>query len=355
MQYKKLGNLDRNVSIVSLGTMTFGEQNSEEESHRIMDYAYEKGINFFDTAEMYPVYPKQETSGNSERIIGKWLKEKNNRKKVIIGTKIASNNPSGIGATKLHWIRDGGINLTYDKKNISRAIDASLKRLKTDYIDLFQLHWPERNIGMFGKLDFEYDPLDKWTPIEEVLENLNDYIKLGKIRAIGVSNESPWGIMKFIQLSKEKNLPRIVSTQNAYNLLNRVFDISNSEVSIRENCGLLAYSPIAGGRLTGKYIDNLRPINSRYTLWPGRFSRHLTDRGERAVKKYVDIAKKYNFLPSALAHAFVINRPFLTSSIMGVTSVKNLKENLSCLDIKLTNEILNEIEDIHLSDPNPCV
>ena len=355
MRFKKLGNSDIDISIIGLGTMTFGEQNSPSEAFEIMDYAVEQGINFFDTAEMYPVYPKKETCGKTEEIIGDWIKIKKNRDKIIIGTKVASNHPTGIGASKLAWIRGGGEKLRFDKENIDKAVDGSLKRLKTDYLDVYQLHWPERKVGMFGQLDFEYDPKDYWTPMEKVLENLESLIKSGKVRYVGLSNETPWGILNFLKIAEKKNLPRMMSVQNCYNLLNRVFDIANSEVSIREQCGLLAYSPLAGGRLSGKYIDGNRPQNCRYTMWPGRFSRHLTSRGETAVKKYVKLAKKYNINPCTLANAFVINRPFVTSSIIGATSIKNLKDNIRSLEINLNKEILKEIEDIHSSDPNPCV
>ena len=355
MRFKKLGSSEIDLSVISLGTMTFGEQNSPTEAFKLMDFAAENGINYFDTAEIYPVYPKKETCGLSEKIIGDWLKIKKKRNKIIIGSKVASNHPAGIGATKLSWIRDGGEHLRFDKKNMNSAIDGSLKRLKTDYIDIYQLHWPERKVGMFGQLDFEYDPKDYWTPMEVVLENLESLIKSGKVRYVGLSNETPWGILNFLKISEKKNLPRIMSIQNCYNLLNRVYDIANSEVSIRENCGLLAYSPLAGGRLSGKYIAGNRPKNCRYTMWPGRFSRHLTERGEFAVTKYVDLAKKYNIQPCTLANAFVINRPFVTSSIVGATSIKNLKETISAIDINLSNEMLAEIEKIHLSDPNPCV
>ena len=355
MRYKKLGNSEIDISLISLGAMTFGEQNSQNESFQLMDYAVEKGINYFDTAEMYPVYPKKETYGKSEEIIGDWLKIKKNRSKMIIGTKVASNHPTGIGATKLSWVRGGGETLRFDKKNINSAIEGSLKRLKTDYIDIYQLHWPERKVGMFGQLDFEYDPNDFRTPIEEVLENLQHLIKSGKVRYVGLSNETPWGILNFLKIAEQKNLPRVMSVQNCYNLLNRVYDIANSEVSIRENCGLLAYSPLAGGRLSGKYMSGNRPENCRYTMWPGRFSRHLTERGELAVTKYVKLAKKHNIEPCTLSNAFVISRPFVTSSIVGATSVRNLEENIKALDLNLSNEILKEIEQIHLSDPNPCV
>ncbi len=356
MKYKKLGTTDIKVSRICLGTMTFGEQNSQDESFSLMDYAFDKGVNFFDTAEMYPAYPKKETYGKSEEIIGKWFKLKKNRDKIILASKIASGHPKGIGATELKWIRKGGKNLCFDKININEAVNNSLKRLKTDYIDLYQLHWPERNVAVFGELDFKYDPTDiDWTPFEEVLYNLNNLIKEGKIRYLGLSNETPWGIIKFLQIAKEKKLPRVMSVQNGYNLVNRVFDIANSEVSIRENCGLLAYSPLAGGRLSGKYINDKKPKNSRYVLWPKRFSRHHTLRGELAISKYVSLAKKYNIVPSTFANAFVNSRPFVTSNIIGATSTKHLEENINSIDVKFTEEMLEDIEDIHLSDPNPCV
>ena len=279
-------------------------------------------------------------------------RERKNRDKIILASKIASKSEDD-----LQWIREGSVNLGFDKKNMNLAIDNSLKRLKTDYIDLYQLHWPERKVPKFGLLDFEYDPNDhEWTAIEEVLENLNRLVKAGKIRYVGLSNETPWGVMKFLQVAKEKNLPRMMSIQNVYSLVNRVFDIANSEVAIREKCGLLAYSPLAGGRLSGKYIGNKRPENARYTIWPRRFSRHHTKRGEIAIESYFKLAKKYGIAPSTFANAFVNDRPFVTSNIIGATNMEQLKENIDSInDITLSKEILDEIENIHLSDPNPCV
>ena len=350
MKYRKLGNTELNVSVICLGTMTFGEQNSQKDGFDQMNYAVERGINFFDTAELYAVMPRKETYGKTEEIIGNWFKEKNNRQEIILASKVASK-----AENDLSWIREGSEKLGFDKKNINTAIDDSLRRLQTDYIDLYQLHWPERKIPKFGKLDFEYDPNDnEWTQIEEVLETLNDLIKIGKIRYIGLSNETPWGTMKFLEIAKEKKLPRVMSIQNVYSLVNRVFDIANSEVAIREKCGLLAYSPLAGGRLSGKYI-NAKPKNARYTLWPRRFDRHNTERGEIAISKYVDLAKKYNIKPATFSNAFVNDRPFVTSNIIGATDMKQLKENIDSIEINLTKEILTEIEHIHLSDPNPCV
>ena len=350
MKYRKLGTTNIDVSVICLGTMTFGEQNSQQDGFDQMDYALERGVNFFDTAEVYPVMPRKETYGKTEEIIGNWFKQRKNRSKIILASKIASKTEDD-----LPWIREGAQKLGFDKKNMNAAIDASLQRLQTDFIDLYQLHWPERKIAKFGKMDFEFDPNDnKWTQIEEVLDNLNNLIKAGKIRYVGLSNETSWGVMKFLNVAKEKILPRMMSIQNAYNLVNRVFDISNSEVSIREECGLLAYSPLAGGRLSGKYI-NQQPKNARYTLWPKRFDRHHTVRGEKAIAKYVDLAKKYNIAPSTFANAYVNDRPFVTSNIIGATTIEQLRENIDSIDITLSNEILHEIEGIHLSNPNPCV
>ena len=350
MKYRKLGTTGLEVSVICLGTMTFGEQNSQQDGFEQLDYALERGVNFIDTAELYAVMPRKETYGKTEEIIGNWLKERNNRDKVILASKIASKSDG------LEWIRGGSKTLGFDKKNMNEAIDASLKRLKTDYIDLYQLHWPERKVPLFGQLDFEHDPNDnEWTSIEEVLFNLNELVRAGKVRYVGLSNETPWGVMKFLNTAREKNLPRMMSIQNVYSLVNRVFDIANSEVSLAEQCGLLAYSPLAGGRLTGKYIGNNQPQNARYTLWPRRFSRHHTKRGEIAIEKYVNLAKKYNIKPATFANAFVNGRPFVTSNIIGATSMHQLKENIDSINITLSQEILKEINDIHASDPNPCV
>ena len=354
--YNKLGFSDLSVSNICVGTMTFGEQTNKKEAFKILDFAFENGINFIDTAEMYPIYPKANTHGLTEKIIGEWIENKKLREKIIIASKICSYHPKGIGATELKWIRGGGKNLKFDKKNFEVAIDNSLKRLKTDYIDLYQLHWPERSVPVFGQLDYVHDHKDRnWTPILEIIENLENFKKKGKIRCYGLSNETAWGIMKFIMTSEKYNLSKPVSVQNGYNLINRVFDIANSEVSIRENCGLLAYSPLAGGRLTGKYLNDVRPENARYTLWPGRFSRHHTARGEKAISKYKEISEKYGINITDLANAFVLSRPFLSSSIFGITSLSQLINNLNCLKLKLTPEILNQIEQIHIADPNPCV
>jgi aryl-alcohol dehydrogenase-like predicted oxidoreductase len=350
MKYRKLGTTDLDVSVICLGTMTFGEQNSQQDGFDQMDYALERGVNFFDTAELYAVMPRKETYGKTEEIVGNWFQEKKNRDNIILASKIASKSDG------LEWIREGSDNLGFDKKNMNEAIDASLKRLKTDYIDLYQLHWPERKVPKFGQLDFKYDPKDNtWTTIEEVLFNLNELVKDGKVRYVGLSNETPWGMMKFLEVAKQKNLPTMMSIQNVYSLVNRVFDISHSEVSIKENCGLLAYSPLAGGRLSGKYIGETNPKNARYTLWPQRFSRHHTERGEKAIDRYVGLANKYGIPPSTFANAFVNDRPFLTSNIIGATTMDQLKENIDSIDIQLTEDMHSDIEEVHLTNPNPCV
>ena len=350
MKYKKLGTTDLDVSLICLGTMTWGTQNSEKDAFEQMDYSVSQGINFFDTAELYAVMPRKETYGKTEEILGNWFQEKKNRDKIILASKIASKSDG------LEWIREGSENLGFDKKNMNAAIDASLKRLKTDYIDLYQLHWPERKVPKFGQLDYKYDPADNtWTAIEEVLFNLNKLVKDGKVRHVGLSNETPWGMMKFLEVAEQKSLPRMMSIQNVYSLVNRVFDIGHSEVSIKENFGLLAYSPLAGGRLSGKYIGGTNPKNARYTLWPRRFSRHHTERGEKAIDKYVDLANKYRIPPSTFANAFVNDRPFVTSNIIGATTMDQLKENIDSIDVMLDENMLKEIEDVHLTNPNPCV
>ena len=350
MKYRNLGTSNLKVSVICLGTMTWGEQNTDKEAYEQMDYSVDQGINFFDTAEIYAVPPKKETYGLTEKYIGNWFAKRKNRDKIILATKIASKSQD------IDWIRGGGKNLNFNLNNLTKAIDGSLKRLQTDYIDLYQLHWPERKVPKFGKLDFEYDPDDKnWTSFLEVLENLNKFIQEGKIRYVGVSNETPWGLMEFLKCSEDKQLPRMMSIQNVYSLVNRVFDVANSEVAINKNFGLLAYSPLAGGRLSGKYLDGARPSNARYTLWDRRFSRHATIRGDKAIKSYCDIAKKYGISPCKMALSYVNDRPFVTSNIIGATTMDQLKENIDSINLNLTNEIINEIEEVHSKDPNPCV
>ena len=354
MRFRKLGNTDLDISIISLGAMTFGEQNSSSESFELMNFAVEKGINYFDTAEMYPIYPKKETCGKSEEIIGDWLKMKKNRDKIIIGTKVASNHPAGIGATKLAWIRGGGDALRFDKENINKAIDGSLKRLKTDYIDVYQLHWPERKVGMFGQLDFEYDPKDYWTPMEEVLENLESLIKSGKVRYVGLSNETPWGILNFLRISDQKKLPRMMSVQNPYSLLNRTYEVGLAEVSVREESGLLAYSPLAFGYLTGKYRNGELPKNSRMKLFGDQFHRYKTQNGQLAIEEYYKIANKYDLDFAQMSIKFLEIQPFVTSVIIGATTMEQLKINIESVNVNLSDEVIKEINEIQKIYPNPC-
>ena len=328
MRYRQLGNTDLNVSVICLGTMTFGEQNSQLDGFGLMDYALERGVNFIDTAEIYPIMPKKDTYGKSEEIIGNWLKNKKNRDKIILATKVASGNPAGIGFSELTWVRKSGKKLRFDKDNLTKAVNASLKRLQTDYIDLYQLHWPERKEVVFGQIDYRHHlPNTEWTPIEEVLENLDILVKSGKIRYVGLCNETPWGMMNYLKIASEKKLPRMMSVQNGYSLVNRIFDISHSEVSIRENCKLLAYSPLAGGRLSGKYMKGKKLKHSRYALWPKRSSGRNTVRGESAISKYVDLAKKYDmihppaFLPSPFSD---LRDGFLLGPALPLTEISSI-------------------------------
>ena len=345
MKYRKLGNTNLNVSLICLGTMTYGEQNTEAEGFEQMDYAVEKGINFFDTAELYAIPPKQKTYGKTEEIIGSWFQKRKNRKKIILATKIA-----GPG---LKWIRGGGSQ--YSSKSIEEALNDSLKRLKTDYIDLYQLHWPERNTNYFGDLDYEHDANEKkWNSFESILNVLKKLIDQGKIRYVGLSNETPWGFSKFLQIAKEKKLPRIVSVQNPYNLVNRSYEVGMSEISIRESAGLLAYSPLAAGYLTGKYRNKQIPKNSRMDLFYENYPRYHNVRTYEAVDEYFEIAKKNTVSLTQLSQAFVNSRDFVTSNIIGATTMSQLKENVESINISLSQEVINEINLVHEKIPNPA-
>tara|TARA_Y100001970_G_scaffold279110_1_gene385885 strand:+ start:570 stop:1610 length:1041 start_codon:yes stop_codon:yes gene_type:complete len=345
MKFKKLGNTDLKVSTICLGTMTWGEQNTQKEAFEQMDYAQEKEVNFFDTAELYAIPPKKETYGKTEEIIGNWFKEKKNRNKIILATKI-----SGPG---LSWIREGG--LQYTEKKIEKAINDSLKRLKTDYIDLYQLHWPERQTNYFGRLGYDHDNLEKkWNDFKSILEVLKKFIKSGKIRYVGLSNETPWGLSKFLEISKFFELPRVVSIQNPYNLLNRTYEIGLAEISVREKSGLLAYSPLAFGFLSGKYRNNNLPNNSRMKLFGEFFSRYTSGNSLKAIEEYYKIAKKNNLSLAQMSLAFVNSRSFLTSNIIGATNMEQLKENIGSIDVKFDKEIIDEINSIHKNNPNPA-
>ncbi|MCB9060792.1 MAG: NADP(H)-dependent aldo-keto reductase [Halobacteriovoraceae bacterium] len=343
MKYNQLGDTDLTVSEICLGTMTWGEQNNEKQAHEQLDFAFERGVNFIDTAEMYPVPPRESTYGKTEQAIGKWGKIKNQRDEIVLASKIA-----GPGEM-VRYIR-GGSRLTL--AHIRKAVEESLRRLQTDYIDLYQLHWPDRHTNYFGQLGYMPNSNEIVTPILETLEALQKMKSEGKIRHIGVSNETPWGVMTFKYLAETRGLPKIVSIQNPYSLLNRTFEIGLSEISHREKIGLLAYSPLGFGVLTGKYLESM-PANARITLFP-RFSRYMSDGGIEATKKYVDLARTYELSPAQMALAYVNSRPFLTSNIIGATNLEQLKENIESVNIKLNDEVLAKIEEIHLENSNPC-
>jgi len=345
MNFRKLGNTDLKVSIICLGTMTWGEQNNQKEAFEQMDYAINQGINFFDTAEMYAVPSTEKTFGKTETIIGNWFKERNNRKKVILATKI-----SGPG---LSWIRGGG--LQYTKENISSALLGSLERLQTDYIDLYQLHWPERNTNYFGKLGYKHKTEEReWNDFESILRTLKQFVDEGKIRYIGLSNESAWGLSKFLELSRSQNLPRVMSVQNPYNLLNRTYEVGLAEISIREQSGLLAYSPLASGVLSGKYRNNQKPKGSRLQLFGDYFPRYAGKSSNLAVEEYFKVAKKHKISLAQLSLAFVNQQSFVTSNIIGATTMKQLEENIGSTNIKLSSEIIDEINSIHKNNSNPA-
>jgi aryl-alcohol dehydrogenase-like predicted oxidoreductase len=343
MQFRKLGTTDIDVSLICLGTMTWGTQNTERDAFEQMDYSVTQGINFFDTAELYSVPPTSESFGKTEVMIGNWFEKRKNRDKIILATKVA-----GPGC---NWIRGGGNN--FNEKKIGEAIDGSLKRLKTDYIDLYQLHWPERSANFFGKREFsKEDEEGNWHSFESILEALKKFIKLGKIRYIGMSNETPYGLSKYIELSKNKNLPRMMSVQNPYNLVNRTYEIGMSEISIREKCGLLVYYPLAAGALSGKYRNGQMPKNSRQALFKG-WQRHLNPLAMKAYDEYYKIAKEHNITMVQLAQSFVNSRPFVTSNIIGATTMDQLKENIGSINIELSEEIIDKINLIHNTNPNP--
>jgi len=346
MHYRKLGRTDIQVSQICLGTMTFGEQNSEKEAHAQLDYAVEQGVNFIDTAELYPIPPAGRTYGKTEEIIGKWLQKRGKRDEVVLASKVC-----GPAADWLPHIRGGDTHL--DRHNITKAIDSSLKRLKTDYLDLYQLHWPDRKTNYFGRLGYTHDPDDRPVPIIETLQLLNDLVKEGKVRHIGLSNETPWGVMRFLQLSDCMDMPRVVSIQNPYSLLNRSFEVGLAEVAHREDVGLLAYSPLGFGVLSGKYLEGTSPKDSRLHKWPD-YDRYSNEQALAATAEYVQLAREHGLDPAQMALAFVNSRSFLTSTIIGATTMEQLKSNIASAEISLTPAILEEIEAIHRRQPNPC-
>ena len=345
MKYSKLGNTTLEVSKICLGTMTFGEQNTEAEGHEQLDYAISQGVNFIDTAEMYAVPGRKETQGKTEEIIGSWLKSRQNRKEVIIATKITG--PS----TGLKYIRNP---LNFSAEQIHTAIEGSLRRLQTDYVDVYQLHWPERKANYFGKRDFVYHPDDPWQDnFIEILETMQQLIADGKVRYFGISNETPWGLMHFLQLAAQHNLPRCVSIQNPYSLLNRTFEIGLAEIAIREQVGLLAYSPMAFGLLSGKYHKGLDQARDRINKFK-QLSRYNSKESYDAAARYLGIAEKHGLSLAQLALAFINQQAFLGSNIIGATTMDQLKENISSVDIELSTEILEEINAVHRQIPNPA-
>ncbi len=343
MQYRKLGTSDLNVSKICLGTMTFGKQNTEAEAHQQLDYAVAQGINFIDSAEMYPVPTAAESTGKSEVLLGTWL-VRQQRDKLIVATKAT-------GPGRMNWIRNG--ELAFDRKGLTTAVDDSLKRLQTDVIDLYQLHWPDRNTPIFGGYQFDPGHERSFTPLRETLEVLADLVRAGKLCYVGLSNETPWGVMQFLRLADEHGLPRIASVQNSYHLLNRSWENGLAEIGYRENVALIPYSPLGFGNLTGKYLDN-PAAQGRVNLFPGFNQRYTKPNVPAALAAYVGLARKNNMTPAQLALAFVYSRWFVTSTIIGATSVTQLQENIGALEVSLSEEVFKEVEEIHLRYTNPA-
>jgi len=343
MNYKKLGNTDINVSTICLGTMTWGEQNTQSEAFEQMNYSLENGVNFWDTAELYAVPPKAETYGHTETIIGNWFEETKKRKDIILASKV--------GGPSRKYMRNGENSFT--GKNLEDALHGSLKRLKTDYIDLYQLHWPERNVNNFGKLGYEHKEND-WNKFEDVLENLKKFIEQGKIRYVGLSNETPWGVMNYLQLAKDKDLPRMMAIQNPSSLLNRSYEVGLAEVSIRENIGCLAYSPLASGYLSGKYRNKQFPKGSRMERDFDFWTRYRKPNMENAVEDYYKISQKYDLDMSQMSIKFCEVQDFMTSVIIGATTMEQLKTNVESVKVNLDSEVIKEINNVQKKYPNPC-
>ena len=346
MEYRQLGRSDVKVSALCLGTMTWGTQNSEAEGHEQMDYAFERGINFLDAAEMYPVPPGPETYGRTEEIIGSWMRARGNRDKVVVATKVAGPD------ARLTYIRDGKPRL--DLANIEAALEASLRRLQTDYIDLYQLHWPERPANRFGRLGYAPTAADEdGTPLEETLAALDAVVRSGRVRQVGISNETAWGVQRLLQLAESGRGPRMVSIQNPYSFLNRSFEVGLAEVAVREDCGLLAYAPLGAGTLTGKYLGGAKPAGARLTLNPQN-RRYQGPRAEAAIAAYRDLAAKHGLDPAQMALAYVTSRPFTTATIIGATKMAQLKTNVASAEMTLAPEALDAIEEIHKDHTYPC-
>jgi aryl-alcohol dehydrogenase-like predicted oxidoreductase len=345
MQYRRLADSGLDVSALCLGTMTFGEQNTQQQAFEQLDMALDAGVNFIDTAEMYAIPPRAETMGSTETIIGRWLRQRGCRDRVVIATKV-----SGPGRDWLPYIRGGNNHL--DRRNIHAAVDDSLRRLQTDVIDLYQLHWPERHTNCFGRLGYVHQEDPDEVPLLETLQALGELVEAGKVRFIGVSNETPWGLMRFLGLAETHGLPRLVSIQNPYSLLNRSFEIGLAEISHREGIGLLAYSPLGFGVLAGKYLAGQQPAGARLTLFP-HYTRYSNPQAQRATRDYVTLARDHGLDPAQMALAFVTSRPFVTSNIIGATTREQLQSNLDSMHLTLSESLLEEIEAIHQGQPNP--
>lgn len=347
MNYRKLGRTDLKVSEICLGTMTWGEQNTEADGHAQMDYAISEGVNFFDTSEMYAVPPKPETQGTTEKIIGTWFKARKNRDKVILATKVAGRSP-------MNWLRDDKSGTEHSRAQIFEAVDKSLKRLQTDYIDLYQLHWPDRPVSLFGGHGLTYKHVEAEThAIEDILASLAEVVKSGKVRHVALSNETPWGTMKFVREADTKGLPRVQSIQNAYNLLNRTFELGGAEIAHREDVGLLAYSPLAQGYLTGKYQNGALPQGSRKQLF-NRLQRYESAQAASAIDQYLAVAKKHGLDASQMANQFATTRSFVTSNIIGATTMEQLKLAVTSRHVKWTDELEKDVNAVHAKQPNPC-
>ena len=348
MKFNKIPNTDLNVSKICLGTMTWGsKQNTEQDGFEQMDYAISKGINFFDTAELYSIPPTKETSGATSRIIGNWLKKTKKRNSLIIADKVT-------GRSGMNWIRPGEKETRLNKKQINTAINNSLKNLQTDYVDIYQLHWPDRPLNIFSGLEYEHTETTDIVPILETMEAMATLIKDGKIKYYGLSNETPWGKSQYIKLAEKHNIPKPITIQNAYSLINRSYEVGLSEISIREKIGLLAYSPLGGGCLSGKYLGGKKPAGTREVLWGSRYDRYRTPNTEPAVKAYQEVANKHGVDLVQMAIQFCVIQKFVTSTIIGATSMEQLKKNIDSIDLVLTNEIIKDINNVQLIYSNPC-
>ena len=351
MEMRTLGRTDITVSKICLGTMTWGQQNTEEEGHAQIDMALEYGVNFMDTAELYSVPARKETYGATERIIGSWLKKSGKRDQIVIASKIAGPAPH-LNYMRPHLNGDNGNNL--DRQSVIEACDASLKRLNTEYIDLYQIHWPSRRTNFFGVLRYRPAEQEEAVSLEETLSAMKELVDAGKVRAVGLSNETAWGTMHALQLSETMGLPRVASVQNPYNFLNRSYEVGLAELADKEDCGLLAYSPTASGYLTGKYCGGAVPPNSRFGLFKETFGRYINTQGTAAMERYVALAHQHGWNPAQMALAFVNMQPFLTSNIIGATTPQQLKTALETHDMKLPKELIKEINKIEAEFPMPC-